>query len=148
MKPDSRRVYVFIVAGLIAAVVVGVAVWRMSSPSANYSNAADQSATTSVSPYSTSGAARSAADQVAMQNSMLIVLSDVWLDDASVMRKLGEMLRGYEQVGAQQVGSGRTAAPLASFFTFVLCGNFASASHAAWPFSPSASIRSRRRPFP
>ena len=53
MKPDSRRVYVFIVAGLIAAVVVGVAVWRMSSPSANYSNAADQSATTSVSPTHT-----------------------------------------------------------------------------------------------
>ena len=53
MKPDSRRVYVFIVAGLITAVVVGVAVWRMSSPSANYSNAADQSATTSVSPTHT-----------------------------------------------------------------------------------------------
>ena len=53
MKPDSRRVYVFIVAGLIAAAVVGVAVWRMSSPSANYSNAADQSATTSVSPTHT-----------------------------------------------------------------------------------------------
>ena len=53
MKPDSRRVYVFIVAGLIAAAVVGVAVWRMSSPSANYSNAADQSATTSASPTHT-----------------------------------------------------------------------------------------------
>ena len=39
MKPDSRRVYVFIVAGLIAAAVVGFTVWRMSSPSANYSNA-------------------------------------------------------------------------------------------------------------
>ena len=45
MKPDSRRVYVFIVAGLIAAAVVGFTVWRMSSPSANYSNAADQSGT-------------------------------------------------------------------------------------------------------
>lgn len=53
MKPDSRRVYVFIVAGLIAAAVVGFTVWRMSSPSANYSNAADQSATTSVSPTHT-----------------------------------------------------------------------------------------------
>ena len=53
MKPDSRRVYVFIVAGLIAAAVVGFTVWRMSSPSANYSNAADQSGTTSVSPTHT-----------------------------------------------------------------------------------------------
>ena len=53
MKSDSRRVYVFIVAGLITAAVVGFAVWRMSSPSTNYSNAADQSATTSVSPTHT-----------------------------------------------------------------------------------------------
>ena len=113
---------------------------KSGSPSSVMSASA-HSATTSVSPYSTSGAARSAADQVAMQNSMLIVLSDVWLDDASVMRKLGEMLRGYEQVGAQQVGSGRTAAPLASFFTFVLCGNFASTLHSA-ANSTSTSLRS------
>lgn len=53
MKPDSRRVYAFIVAGLIAAAVVGFSVWRMSSPSPHYSSAADQSATTSVSPTHT-----------------------------------------------------------------------------------------------
>ncbi|WP_284853443.1 hypothetical protein [Corynebacterium sp. MSK072] len=54
MKPDSRRVYVFIVLGLIAAVVVGVGVWRMSTPSARYSNAANESPTSSVAPKNTS----------------------------------------------------------------------------------------------
>ena len=54
MKPDSRRVYVFIVLGLIAAVVVGVGVWRMSTPSARYSNAANESPTSTVAPKNTS----------------------------------------------------------------------------------------------
>ena len=67
---------------------------------------------------------------VAFDNAMLVVLSDVWLDAPSVLRRLAEVFRGYEAVGAQLVGSGKAATPLASFFTFVLCGNFASAKHA------------------
>ena len=63
---------------------------------------------------------------VAKENAMLVVLSDVWLDDPNVLRQLAELFKGYEGVGAQQIGSGRAATPLASFFTFVLCGNFTS----------------------
>jgi DNA polymerase epsilon subunit 2 len=77
-----------------------------------------------------SGAAAKA-QQLAEQNAMLIVLSDVWLDSPSVRTQLATVFAGYEQVGASQVGSGRTAVPLASFFTFVLCGNFTSGALAA-----------------
>jgi DNA polymerase epsilon subunit 2 len=55
-----------------------------------------------------------------------VVLSDVWLDSPAAMAQLATLLAGYESVGAQTVGSGRTAVPRASFFTFVLCGNFTS----------------------
>jgi DNA polymerase epsilon subunit 2 len=72
-----------------------------------------------------------AASGVAAQNAMLVVLSDVHLDEPAVLAQLGRLFAGYEQVGAGQVGSGRTAVPLATFFTFVLCGNFTSAAHAA-----------------
>ena len=54
MEPDSRRVYVFIVLGLIAAVVVGLGVWRMSTPSARYSNAANNLPTSTAAPEHTS----------------------------------------------------------------------------------------------
>ncbi len=47
------------------------------------------------------------------------------------------MLSGYESVGKQTVGSGPAAAPLASFFTFALCGNFASPHLAAATARPS-----------
>ena len=57
---------------------------------------------------------------------MLVVLSDVWLDSPTVMANLETLFEGYEAVGAQTIGSGRQAVPLASFFTFVLCGNFSS----------------------
>lgn len=71
------------------------------------------------------------ASGVATENAMLVVLSDVWLDDTDVIKQLATMLHGYEQVGAQLMGSGRNAVPLASFFTFVLCGNFSSPKLAA-----------------
>ncbi|MBM0261322.1 hypothetical protein [Corynebacterium macginleyi] len=54
MEPDSRRVYVFIVLGLIAAVVVGLGVWRMSTPSARYSNAANNLPTSTATSEHTS----------------------------------------------------------------------------------------------
>ena len=64
------------------------------------------------------------ADSVAMKNAMLVVLSDVWLDRPKVLEQLTTLFAGYEQVGSEVIGSGRSAVPLASFFTFVLCGNF------------------------
>ena len=74
---------------------------------------------------------------LASVNTMVVMLSDVWLDDPNVLRRLAELFRGYEQVGASPVGSGRTSTPLAAFMVFVLCGNFASPSLAAATALPS-----------
>jgi DNA polymerase epsilon subunit 2 len=73
----------------------------------------------------------SRAAALATQNAMLVVLSDVWLDSPTVRDRLAAVFAGYEQVGAQMVGSGRAAVPLATFFAFVLCGNFASSGLAS-----------------
>ena len=51
---------------------------------------------------------------MAMQNAMLVVLSDVWLDSPSVLSQLATLFEGYEAVGSATVGSGRAAVPLAS----------------------------------
>ena len=69
--------------------------------------------------------------EAALENSMLVVLSDVFLDQPKVLVQLEKLFKGYEDVGTQTVGIGRAATPLASFFTFVLCGNFASRANAA-----------------
>ena len=71
------------------------------------------------------------AAQIATENAMLIVLSDVWLDSPAVLKNLATLFEGYEFVGKDTVGSGRAAVPRASFFTFVLCGNFTSNAVAA-----------------
>tara|TARA_B110001452_G_scaffold13274_1_gene10962 strand:+ start:210 stop:1865 length:1656 start_codon:yes stop_codon:yes gene_type:complete len=72
-----------------------------------------------------------AADEVE-QNAMLIVLSDVWLDQPSVLEKLEVLFSGYEQVGSEELRCGpRAMRPRAAFFCFVLCGNFVSPLGAA-----------------
>uniref|UniRef100_A0A7S4FBD8 DNA polymerase epsilon subunit n=1 Tax=Chrysotila carterae TaxID=13221 RepID=A0A7S4FBD8_CHRCT len=68
--------------------------------------------------------------QTALEQSMLIVLSDLWLDRPSTLKQLEELLSGYEMVGNETVGSARKAQPAATFFTFVLCGNFSSPAKA------------------
>lgn len=77
------------------------------------------------------------ADELALKNAMVVVLSDLFLDQPAVLARIASLLEGYEQVGRQSVGSGRAAVPLASFFTFVLCGNFASSSLATSNARPS-----------
>lgn len=64
--------------------------------------------------------------EAALANAMLVVLSDVHLDQPATLEKLSVLFGGYESVGAQTVRCGRQTKPLASFFTFVLCGNFTS----------------------
>ena len=100
------------------------------SPSSVVSGAANSSKAT---------AANNKAGGVAEANAMVVVLSDVWLDSPTVLTQLETLLGGYESVGSEMIGSGKTATPLASFFTFVLCGNFTSAGLAATGGAPAAT---------
>ena len=64
-------------------------------------------------------------------SAMVIVLSDVWLDQPSTLAQLEVLFGGYEAEGAKSVKCGKTPVPVASFFVFVLCGNFSSPAAAA-----------------
>ena len=73
-------------------------------------------------------AAATKAAEIALQNAWLVVLSDVWLDSKDVPGQLATLFAGYEAVGSEMVGNGKSAVPRAAFFTFVLCGNFTSSA--------------------
>ena len=64
-------------------------------------------------------------------SAMVIVLSDVWLDQPSTLAQLEVLFGGYEAEGAKSVKCGKTPVPVASCFVFVLCGNFSSPAAAA-----------------
>lgn len=85
------------------------------------------------------GAATARTSAIAKQNAMLVVLSDIWLDSSTVLAQLQTLFEGYESVGAASIGTGKSAVPLASFFTFVLIGNFSSGGLAVGASAPSGS---------
>lgn len=89
------------------------------------------SSATASSSSSSFSYARVPTHPVALQKAMLVVLAELHLDIAATLLNLQMLFTGYEQVGSTTVGAGRAAVPLASFFIFVLCGNFGSASLAA-----------------
>ena len=62
-------------------------------------------------------------------HAMVIVASDLYLDQPGTLQKLDVLFGGYEAAGSQSIGQGRRAHPAASLFTFVLCGDFFSAAH-------------------
>ena len=80
-------------------------------------------------PVGVSGSAEAVAasatpSAAALQNSMVVILSEIHLDNPKALAKLITVFSGYEGVGSSPVRVGRQQVPLASFFTFVLCGNF------------------------
>lgn len=82
------------------------------------------------SATATGGAAQMS--QLAREQSMMVVLSDVWLDSPQTLEKLQVLFAGYEAAGNHVVGTAADGTPqLASdFFVFVLCGNFVSPARA------------------
>lgn len=107
---------------------------RSASGAASAAAAASLAAETATGASSGSGLARkrsaaaTKAAEIALQNAWLVVLSDVWLDSKDVLGQLATLFAGYEAVGSEMVGNGKSAVPRAAFFTFVLCGNFTSSA--------------------
>lgn len=62
---------------------------------------------------------------------MLLVFSDVWLDDPKVLGQLQDVLRGYDTVGRQGTEVGGKQVPAAQMFTFLFCGNFSSVQYSS-----------------
>mmetsp|Transcript_20981 Transcript_20981/g.65684 ORF Transcript_20981/g.65684 Transcript_20981/m.65684 type:complete len:515 (+) Transcript_20981:62-1606(+) len=72
---------------------------------------------------------------------MTMVFSDVWLDDTKTLRRLEAVLRGYEAAGG---APDEASPPVAELFSFVFCGSFCSAPHAAQEGRSTTQLLFRR----
>jgi len=100
-------------------------------PSRKPASALPTKALSGISSASATSRASLPTHPVALQKAMLVVIAELHLDVSATLCNLQTLFTGYEQVGSTRLNYGRNAVPLASFFTFALCGNFGSSSLAA-----------------